>query len=178
MNRNSINMISVVMTFLLLFQIGMPLQSFANEGSFYQRVGHPLKFFVISKLKGEDRQDFRNIILARDTEQVLTIKRPVSVADTDVVLVLLQGWNEVENLPLKEDLGGAYARIKGNSSSRFRDLVQMEFPDGKLILVVFLNDEAVKNGTRNCYAKEFIYGLTLAEGGNVFDFETCVLGGF
>ena len=133
---------------------------------------------MISKHSKEDRSDFRNELLTRDTKQIFTVDRPKSVEDTDVILVLLQNWEDVKKLPLQEELGIIYQTVQGFDSTRFRYFATLEFVDGTPIFVAVYNDSAVQNGTRNCYAKDFIFALNAAESEGAFDFEACVQQGY
>jgi hypothetical protein len=177
MGRQKLYMVLLVIVLALMTMVAGQ-QGMTPPLPFYQQVGHPLKFFTISKHSPEDRAAFRDEILTRDTDRILTIDKPLSVAGSDVILVLLQHWSEAADLPLQEDLGQIYKRVAKLDSDTFRHMIGLVLDGGKPVLLVFYNDSAVRNGTRNCYARDFIYSLSNSSDGPPFDFAQCTQTGY
>ena len=164
------NVVRLVCIMLCLICLGMagkwptvanivtPADAF-EIGSMRWVAGHPLKLDFYSTIDAPNEGAILESLKSMDTEDVLS-NEPLAkdITDLDAIILFVNGWSDIKNLPDQDIWGPVYKRVGQTNSNVIGRSLPVSV-NGRSIRFIFYNINTLKDKKPQCFAEDIFLEL-------------------
>ena len=167
--------ICTILITIILFSVLTNVQ--ADTADFLGKVGHPIKYVFVSTLTDEEIDQFIEYAEKADDTGIIDKGSPIhETKSADVLLFLLNSWEEATILPWQDSFSEAYEKVSGlESSEPVPDAISIEvlIDGGRPYMLVFYNMSIFPEKDLGCYAISFVALFQGPEAKSISSHQDC-----